>query len=201
MPNVTIVKGVPLTYAEHVALGHELKQVRDALHDLYVDLGAHYPRSGHMKLLRAASKAVDQVSELRNQLDNQLFKDCPGSEWRGVYYGPLTGAPWFAISEFPDEPPPTLDRRRRRFPYSRSKHSRLRADLIRLMDRLSAVDRAVARRYGRRKPVRAFGDLCLALQTLRLRLDDQVYADHPDTYQSGERYVAHGPVAPGEALP
>lgn len=78
------------SFADHKAAGVTLKDIRDRLQDLAVQIGNAYPLT--LKLDKHAAKAVAEIDALRNALDSQMFKDCPeetrGDDWKGVYYGP-----------------------------------------------------------------------------------------------------------------
>ena len=52
------------------------------------DVAIRYGKTS--KLARMLEKAVNANTALRNEMDNQLFRDCPGIKepGLGVYYGP-----------------------------------------------------------------------------------------------------------------
>jgi hypothetical protein len=74
------------SYAKHKVTGCTLKQMHDALVHLQVDIHNSYPQSA--KVYDLSTKAAKALDELRSELDNQLFRDCPNDDYRDVYYGP-----------------------------------------------------------------------------------------------------------------
>jgi 2-methylcitrate dehydratase PrpD len=77
------------SFDKHKDTGQKLKELRETLLALSVEIANSYPRT--YKTCRYANKAVNAVNELRCELDSQLFRDCPdevaGDGWQGVYYG------------------------------------------------------------------------------------------------------------------
>ena len=80
------------SFEKHKNTGSKLKRARGELLTLSVEIANSYPHTA--KVCRLANKAVSAIDDLRSELDNQLFKDCPAEtsrdEWKDVYYG---GAP------------------------------------------------------------------------------------------------------------
>jgi hypothetical protein len=77
------------SFEKHQGTGSKLKTTHELLSALGVEIGNSYPITSKAYLL--SQKAIRALGELRSELDNQLFKDCPSQTandgWKGVYYG------------------------------------------------------------------------------------------------------------------
>lgn len=80
-------KLVPLTYAEHVALGAELKAMRERLLDIVIRSSRSY--GVRASVTKRADRAAVSVDQLRCVLDSILCQSLPATDgsWCGVYYG------------------------------------------------------------------------------------------------------------------
>jgi hypothetical protein len=77
------------SYDEHKAAGRELKQMRDRLVHLSVDLANTYGTSS--KVARGSKKAYETLDDLRSELDNIVGRDCPDRsdlELNHIYFPP-----------------------------------------------------------------------------------------------------------------
>ena len=89
------MKRPPMTLTEHQHLGRELKNIETGLWDALEKLQHHYGQRS--KAARLVYRVKRQMSLLRCELDDQVFRDCPlppgvdAEEFRleriGCYYG------------------------------------------------------------------------------------------------------------------
>ena len=63
------------TYDQHDALGEELQVMRDRFVKIVCELSKAYPIKD--KVTGQASKIVDEIDQLRNQMENLLYRDHP----------------------------------------------------------------------------------------------------------------------------
>lgn len=77
-----------LTFAEHQAIGLELKRVRAYLMHLSCLLPNTYGKTSRVGKL--SRRAYDVLIPLRSELEDQMYLDCPGDGDSFVYYGSAT---------------------------------------------------------------------------------------------------------------
>lgn len=65
----------PFTYDEHKAMGTGFQLCYNFLHSFYVTMGKNYGRNSRQ--CKALWKAIVQLREVKNQMDNQISKDYP----------------------------------------------------------------------------------------------------------------------------
>ena len=80
-------RATKLTEEEHRAIGECLKRQYVELMELHLNVERRYGKTS--KMARKTERAVKANTLLRNEMDNQLFRDYPDIEnFQGVYYGP-----------------------------------------------------------------------------------------------------------------
>ncbi len=76
-----------ITYAEHVVIGSDLKNIRERLLQILIrNCRSYGPGS---KAALATDRVIGAVDKLRCELDSRLCQSLPSNNdsWRGVYYG------------------------------------------------------------------------------------------------------------------
>jgi hypothetical protein len=82
-----------MTYEQHVEAGKLLKQVREALQPLFIQVANAYPCNGHgAKAMKALSKAVTKIDTARSELEELAFRDCGLGFSLDIYYGNKQGS-------------------------------------------------------------------------------------------------------------
>lgn len=74
-----------MSFAEHVETGDELKELHERTSNLWVKLAGRYAMSN--KFVKRAERAMRAIEDCKNELENQMYRDCPDEANTSVYYG------------------------------------------------------------------------------------------------------------------
>lgn len=81
---------VPLTYAEHVALGRKFKQLEQLISEITQTIADHIQSPMATSFRKRADKATEIKSQVEDHMWNELRRQRiePPQHWGLVYYGP-----------------------------------------------------------------------------------------------------------------